>query len=686
MPPGWKRHINNRGRVVYVSPPPTTQIRTKSELLRYQSKGRYKELDANNVNFLVKKKKTEKNHEVILPETGSIPQAQAVQDNQTKTIVDISEDIQSVELFANVDEPSALSSPNPFLSSTAATSSFFSDTPSSTVADKSSLKRLKTVEHEIEKINSAVKLLTLDTSENLDHRNELKEAVKLLNDARSPVSHESNLEHLKETLADSSDLESLVHQLWKHPGARSIFQQLETSSSLEDFLEMGRDESKGPLKTFPPSVNENIYNNIVKYSLDKSKNTVMFLVDLLVKKDKPVTANDAIHIAFIFSYLAHKVSRENNALVKLKTLLVDKEGTTLEGVDALAALGVTETSRSLRNLKNFLSGISPELIKSSAQNFPHQSTIDNLDLKINDVLHQMTLEYIELEQHCTSDLDTTEKSVEEALEFFDKDTILLSSDKNKHLKDQLEKVVATSVGREIVSRVPGAQFLNKLLKNHHDHPTSKLDRKPAVLFVKKPQYLSEMKNTDMIKICQKLQLDFLELTAENVVDKGAFLDDLKLANTVDCDIPEREAAEKRIHDSVKEAGVYIGHGDQLTFQRFYEAKRLCRTSVTAIERLEYLAHFRLALFHTKMSKTFMDYKACMVNDNNVVDILSVSWLKAYLGLDCISNQESKIKKTGAYEIHDQFVTEVGMQFLTNAFENYLDKNADKLSVESELDA
>ena len=479
LPPGWKRHINNRGRVVYFSPPPVTQIRTKSELLRYQNKGRYKELDAHTVNFMVKIKKYEKTHEILLPGTGSIPHAQAIPDN--------SEDILSVDYFAYVDEPSSQSSQaSSFFSSEAATSSSLSEAPTSAVVDKNSSNRLKTVEHELDKINSAVNLLTLDTSETLDHRNELKEAVKLLNDARSPVTYEGDLEHLRATLAESSDLESLVHQLWKHPGARSIFQQLETSSSLEDFLEMGRDETKGPLKTFPPSVNENIYNNIVKYSLDKSKSTVMFLVDLFVEKNKPVTANDAIHIAFIFSYLAHKVSRENNALVKLKTLLVDKEGSTLEGVDALAALGVTESSRSLRNLKNFLSGISPELIKSSAQNFPHQSTIDNLDLKIDDVLHQMTLEFIELEQHCTSDLDTTEKSVEEALEFFDEDTVLLTSDKNKELLNQLEKVVATSVGREIASRVPGAQFLNKALKNHHDHPTSKLDRRSDFLFLKKP--------------------------------------------------------------------------------------------------------------------------------------------------------------------------------------------------------
>lgn len=292
-----------------------------------------------------------------------------------------------------------------------------------------------------------------------------------------------------------------------------------------------------------------------------------------------------------------------------------------------------------------------------------------------------------MEQNCTRDLNAVEKSVEEALEFFSNDTVMLSSDKNKDLLNHFQKVVATTIGRELATRVSGAQFLKKFLPNHYVHPTSQLERKPAVTFVKKPQYLSEMKNNDMIKICKKLQQDFLELTAEQVPDKRAFLQDLKLSEDVESDIPEREAAEKRIHEKVTEAGVYIGHGDQLTFQRFFEAKRLCRTGVTAIERLEYLHYFRLALFHTKMSKVFMDYRACMVNDSNVDDILSLSWFKAYLGgLDRITNQESKIKKPGAFEFHDQFVTEVGIQFLINAFENFLEKNIDTVKVESELEA
>ena len=141
---------------------------------------------------------------------------------------------------------------------------------------------------------------------------------------------------------------------------------------------MGRMDTHGPLKTYPPDINGNIYHKIVQFALNHSKSTVMFLMNLLVEKNKPVTNQDVIHVAYIFSYIAHKVNRENNALVKLKTLSVDKEGLVSEGTDGLAALGVTETSRSLRNNKDFLAGISPELVKSAAQRFPHQSTIDNL--------------------------------------------------------------------------------------------------------------------------------------------------------------------------------------------------------------------------------------------------------------------------------------------------------------------
>ena len=77
----------------------------------------------------------------------------------------------------------------------------------------------------------------------------------------------------------------------------------------------------------------------------------------------------------------------------------------------------------------------------------------------------------------------------------------------------------------------------------------------------------------------------------------------------------------------------------------------------------------------------MDYGALMKNEDNVDDKLTLSWFKGWLGgLDIISNQESNIKKSGCYEVHDQFINELGVQYLVNAFKNYLEENSDSFRV------
>ena len=66
---------------------------------------------------------------------------------------------------------------------------------------------------------------------------------------------------------------------------------------------------------------------------------------------------------------------------------------------------------------------------------------------------------------------------------------------------------------------------------------------------------------------------------------------------------------------------------------------------------------------------------------NIDDKLTLAWFKRWLGgLDIISNKESKIKKCGSFEVHDQFLSELGIQFLANAFKNYLENNSDSIDV------
>jgi hypothetical protein len=83
----------------------------------------------------------------------------------------------------------------------------------------------------------------------------------------------------------------------------------------------------------------------------------------------------------------------------------------------------------------------------------------------------------------------------------------------------------------------------------------------------------------------------------------------------------------------------------------------------------------------------MDYRACMPDEDSIADKLTLSWFKAWLGgLDKISNSEDKIKKSGNFELHDQYITELGVQFLVNAFQNYLDKNTESLHVNTKAEA
>ena len=173
--------------------------------------------------------------------------------------------------------------------------------------------------------------------------------------------------------------------------------------------------------------------------------------------------------------------------------------------------------------------------------------------------------------------------------------------------NHFKKVVAITIGRILAKRIPGANFLLNLLDNHYDHPNQEVNPKPAVLFIQKPLYLHEIKTDEMIEICKEIQLDFLKLTAELVPNKIGFLEDLELIQKEDCDTLTREAAEKRIDAAVIEAGEYIGNGDYLTFQKFYDAKRSLQSGVTAIERMEFVKYFKVALFHMKMNKDSLQY-------------------------------------------------------------------------------
>ena len=136
----------------------------------------------------------------------------------------------------------------------------------------------------------------------------------------------------------------------------------------------------------------------------------------------------------------------------------------------------------------------------------------------------------------------------------------------------------------------------------------------------------------------------------------------------------REAAELKVKEEVKEAGVAILHGDLLTDVRFETCKRLRRMAVTAVERFDFLVYFRLGTFHMGMNNIIQDVVAGIKSDVNVEDLLSMGYFKTTLGFHHITNSPDAIKRDGNFEYHSQFCEDIGVELLVEAFKEFTAKH------------
>ena len=122
-----------------------------------------------------------------------------------------------------------------------------------------------------------------------------------------------------------------------------------------------------PLKEFPFDINRNHYSEIVDFAMEHAPDILDLVVKLSVNNEAPVSESDVIRCAYIFSTLACTVSRTNNALKKTKSVSTKNHGLTNDGLDVLANIGALETSRSVRNDRDFLASLDESILKSYAR-------------------------------------------------------------------------------------------------------------------------------------------------------------------------------------------------------------------------------------------------------------------------------------------------------------------------------
>ena len=651
LPPGWSKILHN-GRIVYLSPSypfqPQVKIRSRVELSEYHSKGRFLEVDLDQLTFASKRKRKEKKFEEDSPNsciTASNEPTEATVDENPVGEKDVLEVECGQEVFGE------------------------------TIECKISETERNKLENEQNKLAKAVAKLTLDPCKQVNNELVLEEAARRLNLARirrGSVAEGFDIDSFKHLVKESETVEELTKTIWANSFFQEKFSQLFTSKILEQLLSLGS-VPDNPLGSFPPDVNSNIYSDIMNLALDKAEDAILLLTAISKKHEDPISAKDVVHLSYSFSTLAEAASSKNMALKKLKSLSLRTSGLTNSGLDSFSSIGVAETSRSCRNDRDELASISEDIVKKHAKKHVPQFTFDNLDIRINNITHHLTLNFSEFEQGDTSHLPTLSESREEMLKYFKIETIDLQSDENSEIFKHFKYVTAITVGRLIGEEVVGMEWLLSALPNHYTHKNSETAALKALIHVDKPMYYQETKNADMFKIMKTLQLQYLTLVGEQALDQKQYFQDLKMIMSLEITHDEREAAEERIKVEVKNAGDLICHGDLLTKERFETVKRLAQSGVSAIERFEFMPIFRIGMFHLRMNKTIQDIECGMPVAVNVEDELSLGFFRTILGLNKISNDAENIKRCGEFEKHDQFLLEIGKEMLIEAFKCFIDK-------------
>jgi hypothetical protein len=304
IPDGWVKTSRNK-RIVFLSPKPErVVVQGKTMLKDFQRQGRFLEVDLDRFDFrgLVANDYGESVHEVI-----------------------DSEPMEVDEMVAN------------------------------TFLEISSVK-IKGAEQQRDLVVSRTKLLENDPINPVNHELELEKASEII---RKVLENSDNLQanfdvkNLREELTNTVSNGEFMETLKSNKDMYAYFSDVMKAKLLSEIINLPLDSSS-PLVGWPTNVRENIYCEIVKLADSKAKEVLSVICSVILPKNQPVSKDDVIRVADIFSTLAHTVSRKQNALAKLKSIVLQTEGLSTSGLDRLARLKGTESSTTLSRGRHLL--------------------------------------------------------------------------------------------------------------------------------------------------------------------------------------------------------------------------------------------------------------------------------------------------------------------------------------------
>ena len=405
LPEGWRRIQEESGQVHYLTRNPQVRITKSCQLKDYHKKGRYLEMSVSDLDF-GRKRRSKKFSSTETSSSGSsskklkfVPEnpmkegflesyhfdswwPPRLEDSEPEEDFNVEESVsgdQSEQLVTSTDTESGSrfwqwrdtnTVEKTFVSSDEVTEEL--DRREELTPKLKSEEDKKKENHlnvERKKLENAVKHLTLNRDDPINHKQSLLDTAKLLNNKRMnlEVDHQDfSLENLKLKISACKSAEELILILTGSSFIQEKLSAIEHSKILEQMLKMNT-LPENPLKQFPLNINKNHYSDVINFALEHAPDVIGLILKLSTKNEVPIAENDVIRCAFVFSSIACNVSRQNNALKKTKSASTKIHGLTNDGLDVLANVGLFETSRSFRNDRDFLASISENILKNYAQ-------------------------------------------------------------------------------------------------------------------------------------------------------------------------------------------------------------------------------------------------------------------------------------------------------------------------------
>ena len=329
----------------------------------------------------------------------------------------------------------------------------------------------------------------MKSGERLKHEKILQEAAIMLDmfyhsGGHSDVS-DGNLQDLRTRLGQAASLGEMIQVLATNEEALMEMTALVHEQCLEELLSLGTVEGPRPLADWPNDCSSNWFSDISNFAAKYSPVTLSFLLRLILKEmDTNVQPMHVVTVSTIYAQLAQQVDRRNNVLTKIQALSLKMSGTTDEGLDGQAKMGLSQSARNLRRKRDEFAEVQKNILLEGTSKMPSQYTIDNCDMKG----HSCTVEYLQIETVSTQHLSIERMTKEDTLNLFKPDILLLTRPELKEEHEHLRNVVLVAVGRDLAKHLDVVAHWAKVLPKHHTHPNSHLPVVQANAILRDPRY------------------------------------------------------------------------------------------------------------------------------------------------------------------------------------------------------